>query len=182
VNVAPHPPRPPIRPLPLRPPSPTQRIRSLQLFCRCRSVAPLDKSPRTSPACSTAANSFRFRSYANRRILHYFGANKSFRIRSYRNSTRNPFIIRSYENTQGVASPLLVNPALCPPCLSGKSSPGCGVRLPRSSRITGHESQATPSITTFKINTCVSVASKRLYPPLESTLTKKPGEGGGVCF
>jgi hypothetical protein len=35
-------------------------------------------------------------------------------------------------------------------------------------------------ITTFRINTCISVASKRLYPPLESTLTKKGGEGEGV--
>jgi hypothetical protein len=34
-------------------------------------------------------------------------------------------------------------------------------------------------ITTFRINTCISVASKRLYPPLESTLMKKGGEGGG---
>ena len=33
-------------------------------------------------------------------------------------------------------------------------------------------------ITTFRINTCISVASKRLYLPLESTLMKKGGGGG----
>jgi hypothetical protein len=37
-----------------------------------------------------------------------------------------------------------------------------------------------PSITTFKINTCISVENKRLYPPLESTHTKKQGRGEGV--
>src|ERR1700720_3631256 len=37
------------------------------------------------------------------------------------------------------------------------------------------------SLTTFRINTYISVASKRLYLPLESTLMKKPGEGGGGC-
>ena len=34
----------------------------------------------------------------------------------------------------------------------------------------------------FRINTCISVVSKRLYPALESTLMKKPGRGGGVCL
>jgi hypothetical protein len=34
-------------------------------------------------------------------------------------------------------------------------------------------------LTTFRINTCISVASKRLYLPLESILMKKPGEGEG---
>src|ERR1700686_3055418 len=34
-------------------------------------------------------------------------------------------------------------------------------------------------ITTFRINTYISVASKQLYLPLESTLMKKQGEGGG---
>ena len=37
----------------------------------------------------------------------------------------------------------------------------------------------SPALTTFRINTCISVASKRLYLPLESTLMKKQGEGGG---
>src|ERR1700688_1700071 len=36
-----------------------------------------------------------------------------------------------------------------------------------------------PFSISFRINTCISVASKRLYPSLESTLMKKPGEGGG---
>ena len=51
--------------------------------------------------------------------------------------------------------------------------------LPRFSRVTNHESRP---ITPFRINTCISVASKRLYLPLESTLTKKPGEGEGGSF
>src|SRR5579864_3399891 len=38
---------------------------------------------------------------------------------------------------------------------------------------------SSPALTTFRINTCISVASKRLYLSLETTLTKKPGEGGG---
>ena len=33
-------------------------------------------------------------------------------------------------------------------------------------------------INTFRINTCISVASKRLHLPLESTLMKKGGGGG----
>jgi hypothetical protein len=35
-------------------------------------------------------------------------------------------------------------------------------------------------ISAFRINTCASVASKGLYLSLESTLMKKPGEGGGI--
>jgi len=39
----------------------------------------------------------------------------------------------------------------------------------------------SPALTTFRINTCISVASKQLYPPVESTLVKKRGKGeGGV--
>ena len=33
-------------------------------------------------------------------------------------------------------------------------------------------------VNTFRINTCISVASKRLHLPLESTLMKKGGGGG----
>jgi hypothetical protein len=51
------------------------------------------------------AKSFRFRSYVNASILHYFGANKSFRIRSYRHPARNPFRIRSYRYPGGVEPP-----------------------------------------------------------------------------
>jgi hypothetical protein len=36
-------------------------------------------------------------------------------------------------------------------------------------------------INTFRMNTSISVASKRLHPPLESTLMKKPGEGVSTC-
>jgi len=122
-----------------------------------------------------AANSFRIRSYANRPILHYFGANKSFRIRSYRHPARNPFRIRSYEKPGGWG---------CPPGNSadhlGSVSP-CR-RLPRRGRggkgASDLHNFGAP-ITTFRINTCISVASKRLYLPLESTLMKKQGEGGG---
>src|ERR1700688_1243206 len=38
-----------------------------------------------------------------------------------------------------------------------------------------------PFSISFRINTCISVASKQLYPSLESTFMKKPGEGRGVC-
>src|SRR5713226_6009904 len=56
---------------------------------------------RSNPPRSAAANSFRFRSYEKRRILHHFGANKSFRIRSYRHPSCKSFRIRSYKNTGG---------------------------------------------------------------------------------
>src|SRR4029077_1758625 len=46
------------------------------------------------------------------------------------------------------------------------------------SPVTSHESRR--SLSPFRINTYTSVASKRLYPPLESTLMKKPGGGGGA--
>src|SRR5579864_1668847 len=64
-------------------------------------------------------------------------------------------------------------------------TPGVGVSR-RQSRCTWSRSQdwlaelhnfAAP-ITTFRINTYISVASKQLYLPLESTLVKKGGEGG----
>ena len=157
------------------------------------------------------ANSFRFRSYANRPILHYFGANKSFRIRSCRHPSRNSFIIRSYENPWGVeGSPLSTFSPVpsAPSAPSVNSSVGLSsARLSPSetnnlelrtanlhgSQVTRHSSRSCGKkprdrppdlhnfgapITTFRINTCISVASKRLYLPLESTLMKKPGEGG----
>jgi hypothetical protein len=131
------------------------------------------------------ANSFRFRSYAKRPTLHYFGANKSFRFCSYRHPARNPFIIRSYKITGGwhpLPSPDLHEPQVT----SNRSHPSRG---PLPPIFTGHESQimghAAPDlhnfgapITTFRINTYISVASKRLYLPLESTLMKKGGGGG----
>ena len=80
----------------------------------------------------------RIRSYANRPILHYFGANKSFRFRSYRHPARNPFRIRSYKNTLGVAPPL--SHALPSPDL-------------HESLVTSHKSRQF--ITTFRINTCI---------------------------
>jgi hypothetical protein len=100
-------------------------------------------------------NSFRFRSYADRPILHYFGANKSFRMRSYRHPARNSFRIRSYKNPGGWGP--LPLPDL------------------HESPVTNHKSHC--SVTTFRINTCISVASKRLYLSLESTLMKKGGRG-----
>jgi hypothetical protein len=118
--------------------------------------------------------SFRIRSYANRPILHYFGANKSSRIRSYRHPARNPFRIRSYKHPGGWH-----------PSLGNSVQPSGSVSLcfspprPRDGKNTSDLHNFSAPITTFRINTCVSVASKRLYLPLESTLMKKGGEGGG---
>ncbi len=56
---------------------------------------------RTNPPPSSTPNSFRFRTSAKPRILHYFGANKSFRIRTYRHLTCNPFRMHTYKNTGG---------------------------------------------------------------------------------
>jgi hypothetical protein len=150
-------------------------------------VVPLVVLSRTNSPRSTFANSFRFRSYANRPILHYFGANKSFRFRSYRHPARNPFIIRSYENPGGWHS-LPSTDLHEPQSTSNRSHPSRG---PLPPIFTGHEAQITghaapdlhnfgAPITTFRINTYISVASKRLYLPLESTLMKKGGEGEGV--
>ena len=130
---------------------------------------------RTKPLRSTAANSFRFRSYANRPILHFFGANKSFRFRSYRHPAPNPFRIRSYTITGGWC-PLLS------PDLHGSQATSHGP-LPSGKkpwdRPPDLHNFGAP-ITTFRINTSISVASKRLYLPLESTLMKKGGEGEGA--
>src|SRR5260370_5314342 len=72
----------------------------------------------TNPPHSTAANSFRFRSYEKRRILHHFGANKSFRI-------------RSYKNTVGGVPPTLPRHPSLPPSYAprGASIPCCLSRL-----------------------------------------------------
>src|SRR6202140_4367418 len=51
----------------------------------------------------------------------------------------------------------------------------------RSSRLLAELHNFAATATTFRINTYISVASKRLYLPLESTLMKKGGEGEGVC-
>ena len=170
------------------------------------------------------ANSFGFCSYANRPILHYFGANKSFRFRSYGHSTCNPFIIRSYENPGGwhplpssdlhgsqatshKPRPSCAKAQKCPPvsplpailthspsrksflprssrgpCRSYANTRGVGIR-PANFFALGCQQSAVDCgppfpLTTFRINTCISVASKRLYLPLKSTLMKKPGEGG----
>ena len=167
MNVAPHPPRPLPRPLPLRPPSESAApFRSLLSSnpARCplclsgKSLSRLHGSQVTSHQ-SRLANSFRFRSCANRALLHYFGANKSFRIRSYRHPSCNPFIIRSYENPGGW-HPL---PPFSPDSSDCQlSAVDCRLPFP---------------LTTFRINTCISVASKGLYLPLESTLMKKGGRG-----
>jgi hypothetical protein len=72
------------------------------------------------------AKSFRFRSYANCPILHYFGANKSFRIRSYRHPARNSFRFHSYKNTGGwhpLPSNSVHRSGSVSLCLGGKSSP-----------------------------------------------------------
>ena len=85
---------------------------------------------------------------------------------------RNPFARPSYANTRdgGAPPPLRKLRALGVSALSFSS-----IFLRRSPLATHHSPLL--SLTLFRINTCISVASKRLYLPLESTLTKKPGEG-----
>jgi hypothetical protein len=56
---------------------------------------------RTNPPPSSTPNPFRFRTSAKPRILHYFGANKSFRISTYRHLSCNPFRMHTYKNTGG---------------------------------------------------------------------------------
>src|SRR5258708_17371549 len=118
---------------------------------------------RRNPPRSTAANFFRFRSYGNSPILHHFGANKSFRIRSYRNCPRNPFRIRSYENTGGGGTPTLS-------------------RLPRAYLAKGCKNSETATLTTFRINTCKSVSKQRTLTPLSINTYKKPREGRCLSF
>src|ERR1700736_5402378 len=60
---------------------------------------------RSKPLPGFTPNPFRFRTSATPQILHNFGANKSFRIRSYGLHARNPFGIRSYrKGGRGVGS------------------------------------------------------------------------------
>jgi len=176
VNVAKHPARRLPRPLPPRAPSPTQGLHKSPVTTRSSRPSYLHGSQVTSHQ-SRLGKSFRFRSSANSPILHYFGASKSFRIRSYRTPARNPFIIRSYK-IPGGWRPLSCNSV----DQSGSVSLSLSLRAgPRGKNTSDLHNFGAP-ITTFRINTCISVASKRLYPPLESTLTKKPGEGGGGRF
>ena len=63
-------------------------------------------------------------------------------------ASRNPFVCHSYANTRGVC--------ITPPKFFWN---------PRA-------------LSPFRINACISVASKGLYLPLESTLMKKGGRGG----
>ena len=74
--------------------------------------------------------------------------------------SRNPFICHSYANTRGV-----------------------GITVPKffasGLQLSTVDYKLPSALTSFRINTCISVASKRLYPPLESTLTKNRGEGEG---
>src|SRR6266478_694498 len=54
------------------------------------------------------------------RILHHFGANKSFTIRTYRYPACNSFRIRTYKNTGGWGYLRLFRASVSP-CLCGKS-------------------------------------------------------------
>jgi hypothetical protein len=67
---------------------------------------------RTNPSPHNSPNSFRFRTSAKPRILHYFRANKPFRIRTYRHPSCNSFRIRTYKNTGGVGVPSTSVPGL----------------------------------------------------------------------
>ena len=171
MNVAKNSARHPRRPLPPRPPSynsvyPSSSVSQCRRLPRPvrggKTLSHLHESQLTThkSRLSTDFYESRVTSHESRPALHNFGANKSFRFRSYRHPARNPFRIRSYKNTRGVA-PL--------PSPDSHESP-----VPSHRRLC--------FLTTFRINTCVSVASKRLYLPLESTLMKKPGEGGPHPF
>ena len=54
---------------------------------------------RTNPSLRCTPNPFRFRTSVNPRILHYFGANKSFTIRPYRHPSSNSLRMHTYKNT-----------------------------------------------------------------------------------
>ena len=83
-----------------------------------RVLSRTNSPPRSTP------NSFRFRTSGKPRILHYFGANKSFRIRTYGHLSCNPFRMHTYKNTGGGVSPpssvpcrvSVVNPLLSSVC------------------------------------------------------------------
>ena len=77
--------------------------------------------------------------------------------------SRKSFPCHSYENTRGECIP--------PPKFFA-----LGLQL------SAVDCELSFSLTMFRINTYISVASKRLHLPLESTLTKKQGEGGGVLL
>ncbi len=58
-------------------------------------------SYRTNPLPRSAPNPFRFRTSVRPRILHHFGANKSFTICTCRHPSCNPFRMRTYKNIGG---------------------------------------------------------------------------------
>jgi hypothetical protein len=72
--------------------------------------------------------------------------------------SRKSFACHSYTNTRGVCTT---------PCKF----------LASARQLSTVDGKVPSSLTTFRINTCISVASKRLYLPLESTLRKKGGRG-----
>ncbi len=125
---------------------------------------------RTNPPRSTTANSFRFRSYAKRRIVHYFGANKSFRIRSYRHPSRKSFRFRSYKNTGGGGTPTL-------PRLPSLPRASKGAHLAK-----GCKNSETATLTTFRINTCKSVSKQATLTSFRINTYEKRGEGGTRLF
>ena len=76
-----------------------------------------------------------------------------------------------FDKNTGVAYPFPIVPSHGPP-LTSHFFPGLSFQLSTV------DCKLPSALTTFRINTCISVASKQLYLPLESTLMKKPGEGG----
>jgi hypothetical protein len=70
------------------------------------------------------------------------------------------------------------------PCHSYANTRDGGASLPRffssGLQLSAFDWKLPSALSPFRINTCISVASKRLYLPLGSTLMKKGGRGEGV--
>jgi len=150
-----------------------------------RVLSRTNSPPRSTP------NSFRFRTSGKPRILHYFGANKSFRIRTYGHLSCNPFRMHTYKNTGGGVSPpssvpcrvSVVNPLLSSVCslfalflrppsflfsnlepLSAKHPSGVGV----------------PQHLRSDLRSPVTCATWRLYPLCRQSIAHTSRHRGGV--
>jgi hypothetical protein len=185
VNVAPHPPSPLPRPLPPRPPSPSAAPFRSQLSSN-PALCPLCLSGKTlsdlhgSPVASHKSRRFMRLRALQLSCLSFSCPRPLFSIVCglfFKNTGGWGCLAYSSVYRSGSVSLRL---GLHPPGWGGKPPlvrSVFSVALWQSLWSDSHNFGAP--ITTFRINTCISVASKQLYLPLESTLTKKPGEGEG---
>jgi len=146
---------------------------------------------RTNSPPRNAPNPFRFRTSAKPRILHYFGASKSFRIRTYRHLACNPFRMHTYKNTGGggVAAKLRALPRFCGKSITFKRlQPLCP--LSPTSILSFQQLRASfcktpgwglPQHLRSELRSPVTCGTWRLYPLCRQSIAHTSRHHGGVC-